>query len=227
MEEILASIRRIISEGDEQEEGAEEGAADEVAEEAADAPEAAPEPDPEPEPEAVAEPEPMPEPMPEPEPDMPAAPESDDDDVLELTEQVADDETVVPFQEDAAPEPADEPDPLEEDSVEIEAFEEEPVAAAPAPEPVSPASLGTDDENLVAPPVETAATASLAGLAAAVASQHGMPVGGGNRTLEDLVKEVMRPMVKEWLDNNLQSVVERLVDREISRMSRRAEDDTL
>ncbi len=40
------------------------------------------------------------------------------------------------------------------------------------------------------------------------------------RTLEDLVKEMLRPMLKSWLDDNLPAVVERLVRAEIERVSR-------
>lgn len=40
------------------------------------------------------------------------------------------------------------------------------------------------------------------------------------RTLEDLVKEMLRPMLKNWLDDNLPSLVERLVRAEIERVSR-------
>ncbi len=40
------------------------------------------------------------------------------------------------------------------------------------------------------------------------------------RTLEDLVAEMMRPMLKSWLDDNLPSLVERLVREEIERVSR-------
>jgi cell pole-organizing protein PopZ len=40
------------------------------------------------------------------------------------------------------------------------------------------------------------------------------------RTLEDLVREMLRPMLKSWLDDNLPSVVERLVRAEIERVSR-------
>jgi cell pole-organizing protein PopZ len=39
-------------------------------------------------------------------------------------------------------------------------------------------------------------------------------------TLEDLVKEMLRPMLKTWLDDNLPSMVERLVRAEIERVSR-------
>jgi cell pole-organizing protein PopZ len=40
------------------------------------------------------------------------------------------------------------------------------------------------------------------------------------RTLEDLVKEMLRPMLKSWLDDNLPGLVERLVRSEIERVSR-------
>ena len=40
------------------------------------------------------------------------------------------------------------------------------------------------------------------------------------RTIEDLVKEMLRPMLKGWLDDNLPGLVERLVRAEIERVSR-------
>ena len=40
------------------------------------------------------------------------------------------------------------------------------------------------------------------------------------RTLEDLVREMLRPLFKSWLDDNLPSPVERLVRAEIERVSR-------
>jgi uncharacterized protein len=40
------------------------------------------------------------------------------------------------------------------------------------------------------------------------------------RTLEDLVKEMLRPMLKSWLDDNLPAMVERIVKAEIERVSR-------
>jgi uncharacterized protein len=40
------------------------------------------------------------------------------------------------------------------------------------------------------------------------------------RTLEDLVKEMLRPMLKSWLDDNLPTLVERMVRAEIERVSR-------
>ena len=41
------------------------------------------------------------------------------------------------------------------------------------------------------------------------------------RNLEDIVKELLRPMLKEWLDKNLPTMVERFVEREIVRLTRR------
>jgi uncharacterized protein len=40
------------------------------------------------------------------------------------------------------------------------------------------------------------------------------------RTLEDLVREMLRPMLKSWLDDNLPGMVERMVRAEIERVSR-------
>ena len=45
-------------------------------------------------------------------------------------------------------------------------------------------------------------------------------IGQNARTLEDLVKEMLRPMLKSWLDDNLPSLVERIVRVEIERVSR-------
>jgi cell pole-organizing protein PopZ len=40
------------------------------------------------------------------------------------------------------------------------------------------------------------------------------------RTLEDLVREMLRPLLKSWLDDNLPGMVERIVKAEIERVSR-------
>jgi cell pole-organizing protein PopZ len=43
----------------------------------------------------------------------------------------------------------------------------------------------------------------------------------GGRALEDMVAEMLKPMLQQWLDTNLPSIVERLVQQEIQKMSRR------
>ena len=47
-----------------------------------------------------------------------------------------------------------------------------------------------------------------------------MPVHG-NVTLEDITRELLRPMLKDWLDRNLPGLVERLVQKEIEKITRR------
>lgn len=47
-----------------------------------------------------------------------------------------------------------------------------------------------------------------------------MPIGHGSRSIEELVQDMLRPMLKNWLDDNLPSLVERLVRAEIERVSR-------
>ncbi len=83
------------------------------------------------------------------------------------------------------------------------------------------------DDGLVSAATAAAATATFAQLARTLsqepATAGNMALGSG-RTLEDLVKEMLRPMLKEWLDNNLPTMVEHMVRRELDRMTRRAGD---
>jgi len=57
--------------------------------------------------------------------------------------------------------------------------------------------------------------------AAAAPVNPGPALGTGGKTIEDLVREMLRPMLKDWLDRNLPPLVERLVEREIARLTRR------
>jgi len=43
-------------------------------------------------------------------------------------------------------------------------------------------------------------------------------IGGSDKTLEQLTKELLRPLLKEWLDANLPGTVERIVREEIERV---------
>ncbi|MFZ0267053.1 DUF2497 domain-containing protein [Caulobacter sp.] len=172
MEEILASIRRIISEDDA------------PAEEAAAAPE----------PEAESEPESEPAPVAE---EAPA-----EDDVLELTDPI---ETPAPVETlgdiDVYPsEPASEP----------------ATPAAPASEPETIQGFSRDDvaDNLVGDQAASLAATAFGSLSSALL----LPKDG--RTLEDVVRELLRPLLKEWLDQNLPRIVETKVEEEVHRIAR-------
>ena len=198
MEEILASIRRIISE---------DGAADEA--EPAPAPKAAkpapkPQPVAEPEPEAEVDFEPVPaaEPEPEPEPEIEEeeafVPDEDEEDILDLTEKVEDEPEAEPL------------------------FEEQKRRMQASVQPVFEEE--DEDEGLVSPPKREEAVSAFANLTSSLESRHPeLPIGAGHKTLESLTKEVMRPMLKEWLDKNLPHIVERLVREEIERIARQGQ----
>ncbi len=197
MEEILASIRRIISENDEGE-GQAKDAKPAAAAKPAEKPVAPPEAE-EAEilelTEVVAE-------------DKPAAGDGKDDGNDLVMEDAA------------APEP--EPEPAPEPASEPAAAPEPP----PPPEPLSAPRLDADSlVSPATAAASTAALSQLAhALDRDHGSLGNIALGPGN-TLEDLVKDMIRPMLKEWLDQNLAALVERLVRREIERMVRRAEDD--
>jgi len=82
-----------------------------------------------------------------------------------------------------------------------------------------------DDFRLVSDPVADSASAAFAQLTGAYGMQRGMPLGATHKTLEELVKELLRPMLKNWLDKNLANIVERAVEREITKIAGRGEDD--
>jgi cell pole-organizing protein PopZ len=166
MEEILASIRRIISEDDAP--PAEAEAAPEPVALAA-----VPEPEPEPEPEPVVE------------------------DVLELTHRV-------------------EPTPVEtvgDIEVHAKAEPEPPPVPEPTPQLVALAA-GDDDEELVGESTAFAAASAFGNLTASI------PMPAPGRTLEDLTRELLRPLLKAWLDENLPRIVESKVAEEVERISR-------
>jgi len=180
MEEILASIRRIISEDDAAPaaEG-EEPAAE--AEPAAAAPEAAaPEAD---EPAALA-----------PQPLEAAAVEAEDE-VLELTEKVAEP-------------PAPEPEVETHGDLDVYAAEPEPVTAA------APAWKPSEEEPLLGQGAAQTAASAFGSLAQRIA----MPAGG--RTLEDVTRELLRPLLKAWLDEHLPGIVQAKVEEEVERIAR-------
>lgn len=64
------------------------------------------------------------------------------------------------------------------------------------------------------------ATASAASKAFQSLSQTVKVSNGDGRTLEDIATEIMKPLVKEWLDENLPGIVEEKVEREVQRLAR-------
>ena len=194
MEEILASIRRIISQDDE---------------EPAKEPAAEPEPAPEPEPEKDAEP-------------------AEEEDVLELTEddleedasqddidsmfdniEESDQEEDELVLED---EPEEEPEPEPESEPEVEQ-----VASAPAIDMgIDDVDPALDEDALVSSEAGDNIMGQFDALSALLTTGY---QGSGN-TLEDLVRELLRPMLKEWLDANLPEIAERMVAKEIARLAR-------
>ncbi len=104
----------------------------------------------------------------------------------------------------------------------------QPAEPARAPEPARASVLGAD-APLIDGSAAGAAADAFSRLSLAVqesvptpaASDPGMLVGGKQQTVEDLVKDMLRPMLKDWLDRNLPGIVERYVEREIVRLTRR------
>lgn len=95
-------------------------------------------------------------------------------------------------------------------------------AAPPPPAPPEPAPLLPEPANLLAPAAAAAAAASVGNLLRAVSADRHAAVHRGGPTIEDLVREEIRPLLKAWLDEHLPPMVERLVRAEIERVVGRA-----
>lgn len=139
----------------------------------------------------------------------------DDDDVLELREEA-------PLA--AQPTPAEAP-PVE--PVAIQPAAAQPVAAEPQSQPQSqpevaePAPMPMSrpaaeaPQTIVSPKTAEASRAPLDTLSRLIVK----PETVGADTLEGLVREMLRPMLSDWLDKNLPEVVESMVAKEIARIT--------
>lgn len=141
----------------------------------------------------------------------------DKDEVLELTQAVNEDGSVrqVTPRGQSQPKAADQPNTTTSDTtarVEPELLRAEP-AADPRPGPRRERILSSTTSGAAA-----AAFAQLGALPREGRRQGELPLGGGGRTLEEIVREMMRPLLQAWLDEHLPTVVERLVREEIARV---------
>ena len=82
-----------------------------------------------------------------------------------------------------------------------------------------------DEEHLVSDMTADAAVAAMMKLLSNnISLERELPGKPGPVTLEDMARELMRPLIKQWLDRNLQHIIEKMVAREIERLSARALD---
>ncbi|HET6972085.1 MAG TPA: DUF2497 domain-containing protein [Phenylobacterium sp.] len=89
------------------------------------------------------------------------------------------------------------------------------VAAMPPPEPepeVAPPPL--PGEGLVSDPVAAVTAATFGKLTSDLLVPH------SDRTLEDVVRDLLRPLLQSWLDENLPGIVQRAVETEVERIAR-------
>ncbi|WP_022685922.1 DUF2497 domain-containing protein [Sphingomonas phyllosphaerae] len=91
-----------------------------------------------------------------------------------------------------------------------------PTPAPPAPPP--PAAMSAhevDDSPVVSPATVEATRGALGALSRLIVK----PEAESDGTLEGLVREMLRPMLSDWLDQNLPQLVEQMVAREIAKIT--------
>ncbi len=174
-------------------------------------------------------------------PEKPSEQEPSIEEILASIRQIIADDDEEPAKE-AAPEPAPapKPAPVKEDIIELtevvrdepeeeeiivelqEHVEEEDLPPPPPPRKPAPVARPEPDDILT----DNAAHAALQGFAR-LASHT--PVERQSHlagiTLEDIVRDLMRPMLRDWLDQNLPPLIEKLVAKELQRLARQAQSD--
>jgi hypothetical protein len=86
--------------------------------------------------------------------------------------------------------------------------------ARPSPRPELPPAKALPGGTLLSPRADAAVTSAFNHLAGSMLSTN-------SRSIEQVAEDMLRPMLKDWLDENLPPMVERLVREEIERVSRR------
>jgi cell pole-organizing protein PopZ len=132
-----------------------------------------------------------------------------DGEVFDLTDEMA-----LP---DPQPAPFRKVEP--EDDIE---FSEAVAASAPRARPRQPAFEPPPlyESPVAPPPPQMLSRSTVSAVESAFNTLANTVLSNNARTLEDLVKEMLRPMLKSWLDDNLPGLVERIVKAEIERVSR-------
>jgi cell pole-organizing protein PopZ len=95
-------------------------------------------------------------------------------------------------------------------------------AADPAPPPSAAQHTPLDNDERLVSEVAMMAAATAFGRLAAVPRTRRVPPLVAGRPLDDMVHELLRPLLRTWLDENLSDIVERLVQAEIARISGRS-----
>lgn len=145
--------------------------------------------------------------------DVDAGDDAADDDILALSEDAI-------LAVDEGEQMADDEPELEDDISFADDQSDAQAEAEPVAEPEPAKSV--PDVELPALDVEDRilSQATDAAVGSAFGNLSNVLLSNNARTLDDLVKEILRPMLKAWLDENLPEMVERLVREEIERVSR-------
>ena len=136
-----------------------------------------------------------------------------DQDILELTDRVEADGSVVSLAARMTPRAEMPP---------IAVAPSEPAtkpASEPEPAAVKPAAVEAPTESVIS---AGAAAASVAALSELTRETPRSAATSGDRALEEATRELLKPLLKAWLDANLPPLIERIVREEIARLAREA-----
>jgi len=207
IEEILASIRQIISDDDETRQAGDI---------------------------EIPKEEKFEIPVYQPEPEPAEKPRASFGDVLELTNEIKDsEEKIIHYEEEKFAVPLAEPDPMKDESsrnsdLDLSLGHEDGKRESDLDLSMG-TTMGADDiDSLFTAPAAAATTEAFTRLMGNIPierEENKRLYADGRITLEDIVKDLMRPMLRQWIDDNVPRLVERLVEKELEKLAKQARDD--
>lgn len=158
-----------------------------------------------------------------PEPEKPAPKGMD---VLDLTNEVVPEPKTISYAEEKDEMPTFEPDKKVEVDFMSSDMDDEPVQASRHSD--LDLSLDTPKDDIFSNAAANATASAFSRLIGNIPVEREENTNlfmNGRITLEDIVRDMLRPMLRQWVDENVPGLVERLVEKELEKLARQARED--
>ena len=161
-----------------------------------------------------------------PEPEKAEPPRQSFADVLDLTNEIREEEQNIPLEEPkpSEPEPVWEPEKPFEIDFQDQAEEEKPDSG----DAFMSDDIEEEADSIFTGHAANATTDAFSRLVSTMPidrQESKSMAADGRVTLEDITRDLLRPMLRQWIDDNVPRLVERLVEKELKKLARRVQED--
>lgn len=148
-------------------------------------------------------------------------------DVLDLTNEIVEDEKSIDYSEEKFSIPVSQPVQMAEPAQRSSGLDLSAMISQGRDSDLDLSASGDDIDALFSSPAADATTQAFSRLLGNIPverEENKRLYADGRITLEDIAKDLLRPMLRQWVDDNVPKMVERLVEKELEKLSRQARD---